>query len=471
MMRIVALDPSASQQGLTIGMALTAARAQVPALDVMQIDRQADGACLQACAAAGEIFTPLVAIDGHDGLILDITGCAHLFDGERGLHAAIRRRFAALGLTTRATIAATPDAAHALARFSKMTIVTPGEEEASVRGLPVTALESDTETTVSLVRAGLRTLGDLIDRPMRMLAARFGEALTRKLQRVFGREDRRIAPERPLPDCMAERHFPDPLTELIGLQAVFLALARDVCDVLEQRGSGGRRFEASLFRCDGVVQRLAIETSAPCRDAAAVLRLLSLRMETLADPLNPGFGFDAVRLAVSVVDAVAEQQSSLDGRAVEDHAVSELVDRLVIRFGRDRVLQFVACDTHDPTRAGILIPATQNAGPAVSSRTEPGEPPLRPLQLFQRPQPIEVLAEVPDAPPLRFRWRRVLHEIARAEGPERIAPDWWLEGNRAPATRDYYRIEDTHGRRFWVFREGLYGEDDRPRWFMHGLFA
>jgi protein ImuB len=337
--------------------------------------------------------------------------------------------------------------------------------------LPVTALETDAETAVSLVRAGLRTIGDLVDRPQRILAARFGEALTAKLQRILGREDIRITPERPLPDCMAERHFPEPLTELMGLQAVFLALARDVCDVLEQRGSGGRRFEASLFRCDGVVQRLAIETGAPCRDEAAILRLLNLRMETLADPLNPGFGFDAVRFAVSLVDPIAERQSSLDGRAVENTALSDLVDRLVIRFGRDRVLQFVACDTHDPVHAGALIPATETVRSAISPRPEPGEPPLRPIQMFQRPQPIEVLAEVPDAPPLRFRWRRVLHEIARAEGPERIAPDWWLEGNNAPATRDYYRIEDVQGRRFWVFREGLYGEDARPHWFMHGLVA
>jgi protein ImuB len=248
-------------------------------------------------------------------------------------------------------------------------------------------------------------------------------------------------------------------------------LAQDVCDVLERRGSGGRRFACHFFRSDGIVRRLGVETSAPCRNVEAILRLFRLKMETLADPLDPGFGFDAMRLAVSVVEPIAPLQSSLDGKAEDETTISDLVDRLVVRFGRDRVLQFAIRDTHDPVRAGGIKPAIASSAPGLWPGPDPGEPPLRPIQLFTPPQPIEVLAEVPDAPPLRFRWRRVLHEIARAEGPERIAPDWWLGDGMAPATRDYYRIEDAEGRRFWVFREGLYGEDARPRWFMHGLFA
>jgi protein ImuB len=78
---------------------------------------------------------------------------------------------------------------------------------------------------------------------------------------------------------------------------------------------------------------------------------------------------------------------------------------------------------------------------------------------------------VPDGPPIRFRWRRVLHAVIRADGPERIAPEWWRtpEGT---ATRDYYRVEDENGRRFWLYRDGLYDrETGTPRWFLHGLFA
>jgi protein ImuB len=470
-MRIAALDHAAVQSGLTIGMGLADARARLPVLDAVQMDRPADQARLHDFAAMMELFTPLVALDGRDGLILDITGCAHLFGGEGGLHEKVRQRLARLGFTSRATVAGTPEAAHALARFAKVDIVAPGGEEAAVRSLPVTALEADGETTVALVRAGLKMLGELADRPLQMLTARFGEALTARFIRILGREDIRITPLRAPPDCIAEQHFPEPLLETDTLDQVLAKLAEDVCAVLERRGMGGRQFEASLFRTDGAVRRLIVETSAPCRDERAVRRLFKMRMETLADPVDVGFGFDAVRLAVSVVEIVAERQSSLDGRAVEDGALGDLIDRLIVRFGRERVLRFVGEDSHDPVRAGGTAQVARSSAPSLRPNVEPGEPPSRPLQLFSAPQPIEALAEVPDGPPLRFRWRRVLHEIASAEGPERIAPEWWLEGNEAPQTRDYYRIEDAEGRRFWVFRQGLYGQAGRPRWFIHGLFA
>ena len=242
--------------------------------------------------------------------------------------------------------------------------------------------------------------------------------------------------------------------------------------MLERRGLGGWLFEASFFRSDGVVRRITLETAQGSRNPASLMRLFRLRLDTLKDPLDPGFGFDAIRLSVLKTEALTPAQQTLDGREPgQDGDMVELVDRLVARFGRDRVLRFVARDTHDPVRAAAAVAV----GSAVASATWPappaGEPPARPLQLFEPPQVIETLAEVPDGPPLRFRWRRVLHDVARAEGPERIAPEWWLVGNSPPATRDYYRVEDTQGRRFWVFREGFYTDKMAPRWFMHGLFA
>lgn len=470
-MRLAALDPASAGTGLTIGMTLADARARIPHLRVATMDRAADDTCLHQCAAASERFTPLVALDGHDGLMLDITGCAHLFGGEAGLRAEALGRLDRAGFTVRATVAGTPDAAHALVRFGAVDIVAPGGEAQAAVGLPVAALEAGAETAIALVRAGLKTLGALAARPTKILSARFGADLGARLERILGRHDLRITPLRAPPDCMVERHFPEPMTALLALEEVLERLAGDVCAVLEQRGAGGRRFTADLFRCDGAVRHLAVETSAPCRDVAAIMRLIRMRIETLADPLDPGFGFDAMRLAVSSVEVLGAVQVSLDGRAVEDGAISDLVDRLIVRFGRERVLRFVAGDSHDPVRAGGIEPVMAASVPVVTPAPEPGEPPLRPLQLFARPQPIETLAEVPDGPPLRFRWRRVLHEIARSEGPERIAPEWWLFGDPAPPTRDYYRIEDTFGRRFWVFREGMHGEGTPPRWYMHGLFA
>ncbi len=471
-LRIAALNRAATAANLRIGMSLTDARAWIPDLRVEEAGPQADADLLSDCAAAAEMFTPLVALDGDDGLMLDITGCAHLFGGEAGFTAEVHRRFRRLGLATRVTIAGTPDAAHAFVRFSQADIVAPGGEADVARGLPVSALGTNAETLVALTRAGLKTLGDLADRPSRILSARFGPDMAVRLDRILGRDDIRIVSLRPAPDFLAERHFPEPLGAMEGLLAVLGSLAGDLDVALERNGRGGRVFEAVFFRSDGGVRRVRIELAQASRDAATLMRLLRLKLETLADPLDPGFGFDALRLAVLASEPLAPVQRRFDGSHAEEGALTDLVDRLVTRFGRDQVLRFVARDTHDPVRAGASQPVLAKAGAVAWQPAEPGQPPARPLTLFDPPQWIETLAEVPDGPPLRFRWRRVLHDVARAEGPERIAPEWWQEGAAAPATRDYYRIEDGNGRRFWVFREGFYDDSTaRPRWFLHGLFA
>lgn len=460
-------------------MALAQARAIVPDIVVADIDRHQDGDALATLVGACERFTPLVAGDGPDGVILDISGCAHLFGGEPALRRCVQDWLATLGWTTRAAVAGTPDAARAFARFSPGGIITPDDAEALACTLPVAALEADAETTTALTRAGLRTLGDLAERLSHALAARFGEAFPVRLHRILGREDRRITPMRTPPDIMAERHFPEPLLTADRLLAVMELLAREVAGRLERRGDGGRAFTASFFRSDGVVRRITVETAQSMRDPAALMRLLRLKIETLADPLDPGFGFDAVRLAVLRSEPLAVRQETLidgsfDGSRVtaEDEALAALVDRLVARFGRAQVGRFIAHDSHDPLAAAACVPYLSTAASAPWPCPEPGEPPCRPLTVFAPPQPIEALAEVPDGPPLRFRWRRVIYTVARAEGPERIAPAWWEEDAHRLATRDYYRVEDTEGHRFWLFRAGLYETAAaQPSWFLHGLFA
>lgn len=474
-LRIVAADTTALRQGLRIGMTLAEARVLSPDIDTAEADPDADAGLLRRCAAACEIFTPLVALRARAGLILDITGCIHLFGGERELASGACRRLHRLGLAVCFAIAGTPDAAWALARERHGSIAASGEEEALTQGLPIVALERDSETLLALQRAGFLTLGDLAARAPHMLAARFGEDLVVALRRILGWEDIRIAPLRPPPDIMAEKHFPEPLGLLDSLLAVLERLAQDVARALEKREAGGRHFEASFFRADGTVRHIAVEAAEATRDTALLMRLIRLRIEALADPLDPGFGFDALRFAVLRSEPFDAIQPSLAGEAtVQDgaHAVADLVNRLVARFGRENVRRFVTHDTHDPVRASGTAPYLAGAASAPLPATVPGSPPLRPLTLFEHPQWIEVMAEVPDSPPLRFRWRRVLHEVARAEGPERIAPEWWREASPAPATRDYYRVEDASGHRFWIFREGLYEDSNtRPRWFLHGLFA
>jgi len=477
-LRLVAVDRHAAALGLAPGLTLADARARVPALAVADADPAADARLLERLAEDCDRWTPLVALDAPDGLTLDITGCAHLFGGEAALAAAVVARIAGQGFAVRAAAAATPDQARALARHARRPPqggASPEEEAAAALALPVAALGVAAETVTALARAGLKTLGDLAVRPSGPLAARFGEGLLARLRRTLGREDVRITPRRPPPACLAERRFAEPIVRAADIEAVIADLAGRVGARLAERGEGGRLFEASFFRVDGAVRRIAVETGRPVRDPATLVRLYRERLETLGDPLDAGFGFDLVRFGARLAEPAAPLQASLDGGLAGETEVSDLIDRLVARFGRDRVLRFAVGDSHDPARADRLVPAVDGPPASWSAASWPaaeaGEPPARPLHLFERPQPVEAIAEVPDGPPLRFRWRRVLHEVVKAEGPERIAAEWWRAAGPAP-TRDYYRVEDAEGRRFWLSRAGLYGrEAGEPRWFLHGLFA
>jgi len=419
-----------------------------------------------------ERFTPLIALDPPDGLVLDITGCSHLFGGEETIRADLCERVSNLGFQTRATIAGTPDAARALARYGNLSVVPVIEDEAATRPLPVAALGLSPDLVLALTRAGLRTIADLVDRPRAPLSARFGAELITRLERTIGRQDIRITPRRMPPICMAERNFPEPITSEEYIRQTLTKLAAKAAQILEQRGEGGRRFEASFFRADGHVSRITIDTGMPTRDPVTIMALLTKRLESLSDPLDPGFGFDLIRLTALVTEALEVTQINFGDEIHQKESIT-LTDSLSARFGATSVLCFASQNTHIPERAARTVPAAIHGH--IEQDWQPikkGEPPARPLHIFEPPQPIETLAEVPDGPPLRFRWRRVLHEVAFAEGPERISPEWWRSSDDA-LTRDYYRIEDTGGRRFWVFRDGLYGRETQHdvHWFIHGLFA
>lgn len=470
-LRIAAANRAALALGLRPGLALADARARVPELAARDHEPDEDAALLKRLAEACERWTPLVAPEPPDRLTLDVTGCAHLLGGEGLLRADALKRFRGAGFSVRAALAGTPDAARALARFGQAGVVAPGEEAKAVRPLPVAALGLGAAERGALSLAGLRRVGDLADLPASVLAARFGDDLSARLRRALGADDIRITPLRAPPAARVEQVFAEPIAHQTMIEAALMALAERAAGLLEASGRGGRVFEASFFRTDGMMRRIAVATGRPSRDARALMRLMGERLDALADPLDPGFGFDLIRLAVPVVEPLGQAQPGLDGRAVEADEVSDLVDRLAARFGGERVLRFHAADTHDPVRASSLAPAAMRPGRAFASHgAEIGEPQLRPLQLFDPPQPIETIAEAPDGPPLRFRWRRAQHRVTRAEGPERIAGEWW----RAPGdpTRDYYRVEDEAGRRFWLYRAGLYDrETPEPRWYLHGLFA
>lgn len=468
-LRLAAVDLRALSLGLTPGMALADARARVPRLVSHELDDHEDQRWLERLADGCGRYTPLVALDPPHGLMLDITGCAHLHGGERDLIGHVQTRFARLPMTVLHGLAPTPEAARALARFGR---------GGPVKTLPVEALELDQEATRALRRAGLTTIGDLTGRSMAALAARFGEAAIGRLRRMLGDEEKPIRPRVTQPSVRAECRFAEPIGRTEDALTAIGELGREVMTMLERRGQGGRAFIASLFRADGLVQQLGIETGQPTRDVDLLLRLLGERIDSLADPIDPGFGFDMVRLGVPRTEPLAAAQIVLAGDEEVQQAadVSMLLDRLAVRLGRERVVRLHPLDSHIPEQTQIAESALEKA-PQTWPIPAGDDPPGRPFLLLDPPERVTVIAEVPDGPPRRFRLHAVWHEVQRAEGPERIAAEWWRRkhGHRSGQgglTRDYYRIEDEEGRRFWLFRHGLFGEErENPDWYLHGLFA
>jgi protein ImuB len=475
---------------------LADARARVPDLFTLDHDPAGDRHLLEWLADGCGLYSPMVALDPPDGILLDITGCAHLWGGEQGLLADLTARLARQGFTARIALAETPDKARALARHGGDVIainrrtpppaINPAINEArrayraEVSPLPVAALDLPEDQALALRRAGLTSVGMVAERPRAAFAARFGQRMTTKLSRVLGEEDARISPRRVAPALFFLHRFAEPVARTDYVLEVIHGLAMDAQEGLRERGEGARLFTASLFRSDGDTKRLTIETGSVTRDPALIMRLMRERIDALSDPLDPGFGYDAIRLDVAGTESVALVQPQLDRDAETGEAIAALVDRIGVRLGRDRVRRLHPGNSHIPELASLGGPACAPPLPLPWPVAQSDEPPLRPLHLFDPPQRIDVIAEVPDGPPRRFRWRRMTHDIVAHEGPERIASEWWRrrDGHQRGSqktgglTRDYFRVEDSEGRRYWLFRHGLYGDERvNPDWYLHGSFA
>ncbi len=473
---IVALDEAAERLGLHTGLALAQARAMHPHLHAIEEDAEADAALLEKIADWCLCYTPLVACDAPDGLLLDIGGCAHLYGGEEALVADLGERIARAGFAYNIAIAGTIGAAWAAAHFGEPARYACGEQRTLLAPLPLSALRLPADTVAALARVGLKCIGDIIDLPRAPLAARFGTELLRQLDRALGAEHEPLNPRLPVAPYVAEQRFPEPIAREEDVLAVIARLAARLQFALERRDDGARRLELTLFRTDGEVRRIAAGCSHPLRDPAQIRALFVERLTALSDEFDPGFGFDMARLSVLVAEPAPPGQIGIGG-GEDDAEVARLVDRLSARLGTRRVRRLIAQDSHSPEIAAAAVPAqTAPADPGWPAfrhfRAETDLAP-RPLRLLTRPEPIEAVAEVPDGPPLRFRWRRALHEVIAAEGPERIEGAWWSE-HGGPA-RDYFRVEDKSGLRFWLFRSGLYRDLAQgaaaPTWFLHGTFA
>ena len=476
---LTAVNASARELSLKRGQPHADAKAIAPMLESEPADLDRDLGALQRLALWAERYSPGVATDplvaGQEGLFLDMTGGAHLFGGEAALLAEIERRLKTAGVPARAAIADTPGAAWALARFARDRIAAPGGIREALTDLPVEALRLADKTLTLLRRFGLKRIGDLYGLPRAGLARRFrgeeGMELVRRLDQALGVEGEPLVPVRPAPLYRAWRVFPEPMIDMQGVAWVLPPLVEVLALQLERDGKGARRLRLTAFRVDGRTTSIEAGLSAPAATAAHLMRLLK---ERGLERLDLGFGADALMVEACKAEEARSRQGDLgrdDPRAGED-ALAALVDRIEARLGEGAVLRPALRESHIPERSEAWV----RPGEAVGIASRPAGEAERPLLLFDPPERIDALAELPDSAPARFLWRRVMRKVARAEGPERLSPEWWLAppGPRAERTRDYYRVEDDEGRRYWLYREGLYGReaaDPPPSWWLHGVFA
>ncbi|MEL6566936.1 MAG: DNA polymerase Y family protein [Pseudomonadota bacterium] len=518
---IVAANPAAQREGVIPGLRFTDAKARCPGLVSEDIDRGADARALKLLGHWMVRFAPLVAIDGDDGLMIEITGCAHLYGGEQEMMDLAAARLGSNGITCQLGLASTPGAASALARAAPQTILQPGDERRGLAALPMTALRLSQAARTLLRRFGLTRIGQLYDIDRKSLARRFrsremADAALLRLDQALGQRIEPLSPLRPAPAHAVRLNCPEPIATAEAIRLGLAQLADELCDDLAGLGQGARGFALVAFRADGGMTDVQITLARPVRAPAHILRLF----EEKIDRIDPGFGIDYLVLeahrAGPMQTGTPAFAGDLASRDTDPVALSALADRISARLGDGSVQVAHMCESHLPERAEQLKSFEGNLPEQPVPTPHAGS---RPIRMFDRPEQVKVLAEVPDGPPQRFIWRRVTRRVVRADGPERVSPEWWrhsaapdtatspdgldrkwlapkldpradadligriradLEAEPAmaparnlPRARDYYRIEDAEGRRYWLFRKGLYGDGrgGPPEWFIHGLFA
>jgi protein ImuB len=517
---IHAVTKAAVDRGARAGARLTDARALDPALVAVPADPAGDVALVQRLARWAGRWSPLVEVDGPDGLRLDVSGVAHLFGGERGLVEDVRRCFAQIGLTVRTAIAPTAAAAWALSHFDRSpSNVTPAKAGVHVgaqsriaeechdmdaslrwhdelRPLHVSALRLDSDTVRTLERLGLKTIGALLDMPRLALARRFrgAEDVVDALDRALGRKPEPLTAAPADPPPRAAMRLEEPATHPEAASQALERLIPDLVRQLQERHLGARRLSLHGFRVDGTVASASVATAIASREPKHLARLLADK----AAALDPEFGFDAFALIADWTEDLGAAQESLVEEPSGERELARLVDRLTVKLGPRAVRRPQPCESHLPERASGWVAAVQSSPSLLGEgdrstkssgggawrrplhhashgpppRAELGEELKRPQRLLDRPEAIDVIYATPEGMPRRFVWRRAVHDIARVEGPERIAPEWWRQPSSA-RLRDYYRVEDSSGRRYWIYREGLIGDGrgGLPAWFIHGLFG
>ncbi len=464
---VLAADAAAQRAGLRIGMPASKAQALVPNLVVRDAEPDADREALDRLALwALRRYAPIVASDPPAGLVVDATGAAHLHGGEQTMLTDMVERLGAAGIAARAAIADTWGAAHALARFAARPTLTipPGESAAAIMSLPIAALRLPAEMIDNLRRLGLDRVADLEATPRAPLALRFGPEIGRRLGHALGRGSEPIDPFRPTEVAEVRRAFAEPISAAETIARYIAKLVAELCVLLEGRGAGARRVDLICHRVDAHIAAIRVGMATPMRDAKRLTRLLCDKIETI----DPGFGIQLMRLAATIAEPLDATQTISALAAPPGADVTDLIDTLSNRIGRQNLYRIMPVESDVPERSVRRVaPASADSGESWSGLWP------RPSRLLPVPEPIETVALLPDHPPVTFVWRGVRRRVRRADGPERIFGEWWARDAEAAAVRDYFRVEDEAGERFWIYRagDGEHAETGSQRWFMHGIFA
>jgi protein ImuB len=463
---VVAANAAALKVGLRIGMPATKAQVLVNELVIHHADPAADTEALERLAVWALRYSPIVATDHPDGLVIDATGASHLHGGEEAMLADVIARLEAVGINARTAMTETRGGAHALARFAARPalVVADGKCAERIKPLPITALRLPADMIDDLRRLGFERIADLMATPRAPLTLRFGPELGRRIDQATGRTGEPIEPVRPPDIVEAQQLFAEPIGAAETIARYVAKLTVKLCQELELRGLGARRLDLLFGLVDNRVQAIRVGTAQPVRDVKRLTRLLCDKIEKV----DPGFGIEIMRLAATAAEPFATSQtiSSLIDEPEAD--VSGLIDILSNRVGETRLYRFAPVASDVPERSVQRVAA---ASPETGGGWPCHWP--RPSRLLTPPEPIETVALLPDHPPVNFTWRGIRRRVRRADGPERVFGEWWKRDAELIAVRDYFQVEDEAGERFWIFRAGD-GEDAATgshKWFLHGIFG
>ncbi|WP_316204519.1 DNA polymerase Y family protein [Bradyrhizobium sp. SZCCHNS3051] len=457
---VAAVDEAARRLKLRPGMTIALAQSLVPNLTIHDAMPAEDEAALTRFALWCTRYSPLVTADPPDGVFIDIAGSAHLFKGEAALLQDLKGRMASSRIQARVAVADTPGCAWAAARFSKEEIIAPGRASDALGGLPVAALRLDPAVVESLRDVGIERIAQLATKPRGSLRTRFGADLLLRMDQALGAASEALVALVPPEVPRGKMRFAEPLSDPENLQRVIGILCQSLTEDLARRGVGARRLDLVFLRVDNIAQAVRISTSRPNRNPAHLARLLGERLVLV----DPGFGIEEATLTASWIEALTEKQMvgahvAMPGESAD---LSDLVDKLRIKLGAERVFRVVPVESDLPERSAKRVPAMARP----SGVNWPEDLP-RPSRLLTPPELVQAVAEIPDAPPRLFVWRKMRHRVMKADGPERIHGEWWLSDDEIGLQRDYYRVENMQGERFWLFRDAP--ADEGGRWWLHGI--